>query len=66
MEFTTYNIYFSHNGEPYLAAELDIPPQGCWWWDTFIQGPDWPEIVWSEDGNGYAYRADLDEDSMNR
>ena len=62
MEFTTYNLYFSRNGETTKVAELDIPPQGCWWSGTFIQGPDWPEMVWSEDGNGYAFRADLDEE----
>jgi len=60
MEFTTYNLYFSRNGQPVLVAELGVPPQGCWWGDNFIQGPDWPEMVWSEDGDGYAYRADLD------
>ena len=62
MEFTTYNLYFSRNGQPDKVAELGVPPQGCWWGGNFIQGPDWPEMVWSEDGNGYAFRADLDEE----
>ena len=60
MEFTTYNLYFSRNGQPDLVAELGVPPQGCWWGGVFIQGPDWPEMVRSEVGEGYAYRADLD------
>jgi hypothetical protein len=66
MENTTYNIYFSRNGHPDVegikVAELGVPPQGCFWGGNYIQGPDWPEMVWSEDGNGYAYRADLDEE----
>jgi len=60
MEYTTYNIYASRNGQPDKVAELDVPSQGCWWGDVFIQGPDWPEMVRSEVGEGYAYRADLD------
>lgn len=63
MEFTTYNIYVSRNGlYLYKVAELNVPPEGCWWSGTFIQGPDWPEMVQHEDGSGYAYRADLDEE----
>ena len=63
MEYTTYNIYVSRNGlYLYKVAELNVPPEGCWWSGTFIQGPDWPEKVQHEDGNGYAFRADLDEE----
>jgi hypothetical protein len=63
--FTTYNIYTrTEDGASHKVAELGVPPQGCWWAGNFVQGPEWPEIVFSrkDPEEAFIIRADIDED----
>jgi len=60
MTHVWYNMYFPKSGFNKPAAEIGIPPEGAFLWDTFVEGPDFPDVVWGRDDSSYAIRKDLD------
>lgn len=62
MKHVWYNIYYPASAAHGPAATIGIPPQGAFLWDTFVEGPDYPGIVYDKDCFSYAVRKDLDQE----